>query len=623
MFAMMSAIALTGAVSFSSCSSSDEVVDVNPTYDGESVKTSFTLSVGEVKAPTTRMASTAVQENKEFNGMTDIYLIPAKAAITGETTFTEDVIKLDDFTSFDKYSTGGTSTNAKIYNDVKLSTGVNNFLFYAAIPDGYKDNGELKPSYLKVDKTAFDGDADWTATTVFNQNATVGGITFDLVPYQKDKTISAVQTAGADVVAVLNAINTELTTQINKTGIDDNTKNAMKAKLSKLRNFVDLDNDGIQDEGETEYKAYAGSALSIKALAEDVYNFGKNLDNTYGEALCTAITGAGLTESGNATNGFTLSWTNNFPGNLNLPDGAVAVKYDTTNGFAYTDDVNIEGLTSPTISTYTHPARLYYTANTPAMVKDNVYLTNLVGNEPWSGDGDNSVTSKYTQGAITSNTKSVIMKDQVQYAVGRLDVLVRVDNTVNLKDNGSGIVGSSDKDPQLVSVPTAGYTLTGVLIGGQKQVDWQFSPVTTATEYTIWDKNVGSIAAKAEANYSAATHTLALETASEAKVRIALEFVNTGNDFYGINHNIIPKGTKFYLVADLDPKEAATISENTNNLNMVFKQDYITTAKLTIHETALQKAYNVIPDLRSPQLEFGFSVNLEWQKGITFTQTFQ
>jgi hypothetical protein len=133
----------------------------------------------------------------------------------------------------------------------------------------------------------------------------------------------------------------------------------------------------------------------------------------------------------------------------------------------------------------------------------------------------------------------------------------------------------------------------------------------------------GTITAKASAAYSTINHTLALETPVNTTVRIALEFLNTGNDFYGINNNIIPKNTKFYLVADLDPTKASTITENIHSLNQVFKQDYITTVKLTMHETALQKAYNVIPDLRSPQLEFGFSVNLEWQEGITFTQNFQ
>ena len=101
-FAMMSAIALTGAVCVSSCSSSEEIVD-NPNYNSESnaVKTSFTLSVGNVKSPSTRMAADAVQKDETFKGMTDIYLFPAKAAIDGSTVTSESYIKLADFDAFD------------------------------------------------------------------------------------------------------------------------------------------------------------------------------------------------------------------------------------------------------------------------------------------------------------------------------------------------------------------------------------------------------------------------------------------------------------------------------------------------------------------------------------------
>jgi hypothetical protein len=64
------------------------------------------------------------------------------------------------------------------------------------------------------------------------------------------------------------------------------------------------------------------------------------------------------------------------------------------------------------------------------------------------------------------------------------------------------------------------------------------------------------------------------------------------------------------------------VIDNPNSINQVFKQDYITTAKLTIGANSLKKAYNVVPDLRSPKLELGLSVDLTWEKGITFEQEF-
>ena len=64
------------------------------------------------------------------------------------------------------------------------------------------------------------------------------------------------------------------------------------------------------------------------------------------------------------------------------------------------------------------------------------------------------------------------------------------------------------------------------------------------------------------------------------------------------------------------------LGQQRNNKNQVFLQDYITTAKLTIGENSLKNAYNVVPDLRSPKLELGLSVDLKWEKGITFEQEF-
>ena len=85
----------------------------------------------------------------------------------------------------------------------------------------------------------------------------------------------------------------------------------------------------------------------------------------------------------------------------------------------------------------------------------------------------------------------------------------------------------------------------------------------------------------------------------------------TGVDFYGQSGKLIPKNGKFYVIAEL---AAASASETESK---VFKQDYKTTAKLTLK--SLKSAYNTIPDLRTPQLEIGFAVDLTWQSGHEYT----
>ncbi len=656
-FAILSAVALAGAMTFTACSSNDEVKPaVNPTFDGEAVKTTFTISVGDVKG--TRMSANSVQKNEEFQGMTDIYLFPAKAAITGSTVASESYIHMPDFTSFDAEYAG---INGKYYKDVSFSVGVSNFLFYAATATSNKDNGELKPSYLPIAKANLGKDgaswtADWAATPLVTTSE-IGSITFDLVPYQRGMTLTNINGTtgttgeGASTIKVLNDVDAALATAI-ADATTASTADATTTPASIITDLTDLQNTIRNDFGSAgshNYKEYAGSSASIKILMEKLYNALKNMEASltsttaapvdYAKPMLDIIadaSGAAFSAAGDVTNGYTLTWSSdpNFPGSLNLPDGAVAIKFNGTDKFAFVEidaaaTPNPVGLIASSVGKYVHPARLYYTVNTPAMIKDADYLS-LGGHSTMQwGDGTNdatnsgTITYEYTEGAIKSTTRSVIMKDQVQYAVGRLDVQALVKDGINIYDSGSGISGDMYENPQPVTVPAAGYTLTGVLIGGQKQVDWKFepTPVSGAPEWTIYDNSMTATTAAVQgSSYSAANSTLALETATGTAVRIALEFVNNGNDFYGVNHNVIPAGSKFYLIANLVPGTNETANPNT--LTQVFKQDYITTAKLTIGANSLASAYNVIPDLRSPKLEFGLSVNLEWRAGITFEQEF-
>lgn len=651
LYAMMSAIALTGAVCVSSCSSSDEVADVNPTFDGEAVKTTFTISIGDVKSPT-RMASTAVQANETFQGMTDIYLFPFTETVAANTTINESYIHLADFTDF---SESVEKAQGKIYNDVNLSVGVSDFLFYGAINSEKQGNGQLKASYLSLtdDKWAT-GSTTWAPVPINKgaskvgvydyatdpNNPAINGITFDLVPIRRGWELADVKANDKAVATIkpLNDADAELTAAIGGiTGTTD-PETAAKNKLTEIQKTLRNELAGI-------YTAYAGSSNSIKSLMEMLYATLKNLagstlksgeGTSYGDDVMTAIEESFTATADQTTGEWTLAWggTDNvsdpgFPANLGVPDGAAAVKYtgNATDGPFEFVSTSVEGLAVPAISNYTYPARLYYTVNTKSMVKDAEYLStnDNDANDTWA---EVKTAGGYTLGPVAATTRSVIMKDQVQYAVGRLDVNVRVKPETIINDN-------SKEAEQPVTVPTGGYQLTGVLIGGQKQVGWDFTPIDGAPEMTIWDNIMTStINATQGSDFAGPNRTLALETKANTSINIALEFVNTGNDFCGVDHNVIPAGTKFYLVAQLDPNPNTTYKEqdpeNTthdpddewnatdNVIKQVIKQDYVTIVNLTIGANSLKKAYNVVPDLRSPKLEFGLSVDLHWRAGITF-----
>ena len=230
-FALLGAIALSGAV-FTACSSSDDVADVNPTFDGDAVKTTFTISVGDVKSPTTRMEADPVQQDQQFNGMTDIYLFPAKAAITGTTVTSESYINLPDFTAF---SGEVTQAQGKIYSDVAFSVGVNNFLFYAASKT--PGNGKLRASYLKMPMAEFHGTADWDPEPLLTSSV-VENIHFDLVPIQKEMTLAKVKELDAAIASIkpLNDVDAAITAQISAAGAGSTAATELTALQNVLRN---------------------------------------------------------------------------------------------------------------------------------------------------------------------------------------------------------------------------------------------------------------------------------------------------------------------------------------------------------------------------------------------------
>ncbi len=116
---------------------------------------------------------------------------------------------------------------------------------------------------------------------------------------------------------------------------------------------------------------------------------------------------------------------------------------------------------------------------------------------------------------------------------------------------------------------------------------------------------------------------------------MALEFVNNGDDFVGKNGQIIPKGSTFYLIGQLNPQETAAgaVTQPTGKtISNVFLQDYMTLANFSFQSgksesqlaenekngVGLGSATNTIPDLRTPTMELGLSVNLTWEQGLTF-----
>jgi hypothetical protein len=229
------------------------------------------------------------------------------------------------------------------------------------------------------------------------------------------------------------------------------------------------------------------------------------------------------------------------------------------------------------------------------------------------------VVALYSETEVSSATRGVVLDNPIQYGVGRLkSQVVLASGTLNAND-------ADGNEVAVTNVPGAGFPVTGILIGSQKNVAWNFEPTGTAT-YTIYDPvQTGGASVKASTTASAANYTLALQTTKDEEVRVVVELVNDADDFYGEANQLIPHGSKFYLAATLNPKANSGVTgydEDIDAQNRVFCQDVETIVNFTVGANSLKKAYNTIPDLRSPQMELGLSVDLTWKTGLTFNVTF-
>ena len=98
----------------------------------------------------------------------------------------------------------------------------------------------------------------------------------------------------------------------------------------------------------------------------------------------------------------------------------------------------------------------------------------------------------------------------------------------------------------------------------------------------------------------------------------SIQFENAGNQIIvGKDNELIYPGTRFYLLGTLKPFDNTQQKYvgTDNAIKKAFVQDYVTTAKFTVQ--SFKNAYHTLPDLRTPSLEIGLSVDLTWKTGIT------
>lgn len=604
-FSFASAMLLASAAGMVSCSS-DSIEPTSGTgATGQVVKTQFAINIpyggnsstNQAKKVTRMTDEMTQQSGKPFRGISDIVLLtfngnPSTAGNTEATRIIEIGTDANAYAQ-NKYS--------KLYRDIEIPVGTNHMLFYGRAT---RKSGDTDFQTGKIKDVG-------TKTT----EKVLANISHELTPINS----TANFTTDTEAAKIINALN-----DIAKAKVTDGkdytwatignettlptwlTENEKKFLAARYNEFT---------------KLKAGSKTSV---VEFIKNLKTALVGETGEPTIPAerkltkeiydkcVAALGAIES------------INFPGKFNLPDGVASLNWKTGESkFAYNAPENVTIGTGNSINyqKICYPAELSYFVNTTTMVsdKDMSNLNDFPAYNDWTNpNGANWEGKSFSENAVANTTKTVGLRAPVQYSVAVLKSTVRC-NAATLEDNAKE-AGSFDENQQ-ISVPTAGFKVTGILIGGQPaSVDWKYDPASTESfANTIYDKEMnGSMAAKNETSASNANYTLVFDNKksdAQSPVYVTLELENNSDKaFYG-KDGIILKGAKFYLVGKLTPNATEGVT-NPNSVDRVFMQDYVTTANFNI--TDLKSAYNCIPDLRTSGINVGLAVDLDWKSGITF-----
>ena len=262
---------------------------------------------------------------------------------------------------------------------------------------------------------------------------------------------------------------------------------------------------------------------------------------------------------------------------------------------------------------FAYPAPLYYyiasDIKTSEEKVDFETIYNDVGTTAWS---QLLANEKFNRTSVSANTKAVALTNPIQYAVAQLKVKIKA-YASTLKD----------AENQDVSVNGDQFPLKGIIVCDQRPVGYRFLPkeveqgtVSDADVLFIYDNQVKTdcyLRTQEEGVWAEACNTLVLQSLKDEDVNIILEFENnSGSSFTCIDGMVYP-GTRFYLIGRVEASLYNSPDPNVHDENkgQVFTKDYITTVNMTV--SSLARAYNVPPNLLSPNLEIGVETTPQWE----------
>ena len=696
-FALMGAIALTGATMFAGCSSDDEaVVENNPNYNAvtNEVTAQFVLNVSSATGNTTRQSADVVQKNANFRGLKDAkliglstgnssYLAPYNGEATTDPSYavkkTYDLGTLYAANAVTNTGTTNRDNSSRRVLQLVLPLQTDAMLVYArAIPSGTdEENGKVGmnitanpenitfslASRLGAKSTAYEQTLAMSAAIInrvmsvslntaatwineYNSTTSEGGLDAiswkglgdapegSLVALEEllAKAYNEMTTLGTGeyragyakaVKKMMFDLHQTMTTVYRATATSDKEFNAQRLAF-EIKSRIEKYFGGLTAENTTTFH-------NIGSVGEN-----NTIANSLKEGNFVSDQADFNTKFGSVTDELLTT----FPSSFGLPEGVAQLTVSGEDVFSYkTENNSLLGSGAVSANNYMYPSELMYFDNSALRVND---AEKSVTDYPNGYNNWNTASwTGWTTGAVVASTRSVAVKNNINYGVAMLKSSVALDGT-SFQDNRAAVVGAPATNQVLSNTDVEKFTLTGILVGGQiNQLGWNYLAKTPETasnwNYVIYDNqipNSGKIPTDAgKENYTLVFDNYNSKLADDAQsdVYVALEFVNNSEKaFYG-KGNIVPVGGTFYLVAKLELGSNTIASWDdtyaippydgsgaSTKATRIFVQDFMTTASFKIGNTSLQNAFVTMPDLRSTQSSLGLSVNLDWQTGLSF-----
>ena len=604
-----------------SCQKQEDVSEVTEpakTY----VLADLALSLPASTAPRTRMTTDVTQSNGIFRGIQRLSIIPftkqGKITSTDMPSYYESdpIVNNANWTTVPETTVPENTNKVHHYQKVHLMKGVASFLTYgqaAAVTGGKAVNGSLIP---KVD-----GQSQTAGIMPERMAVSPANLTFELEKIYKESDVPAGATAIADYLTHIARAEGKITDPGTEGEVTVSWKDAEDAWLQLLyMNFI--------NQNDQETNIMPGSARNVKAFVSTLYRrlFAMNyVDGTIEKAIVNDIlnritTGVTCEGVGTALTVTSLGTYDSYPNDLDLPDGAAAVRWTDV----VENEVTVKKFVPQTVTTldapintinrFTYPPELYYYSNSRIKTSNTEILANDYKLYPqWTDVLANLYP--YGDAVVSGNTKAVAIKEPLQYGVAHLSATI-----------ASKSSSLPDADGNHIEVGATSFPVTGIIICGQRPVDFEFKVKTTATgettgdELFIYDRHLNTNTGgtpfylKFGDPASGPFETLALQNEDGKDVTIMLELENqSGKNFKG-EDGIVYKGTKFYLIGQVKlsggSDTGVSESEKEDVKKRVFTQDHTTTVTMKVQ--TLAHAYNVMPNVLSGRLEIGVDIKLDW-----------